>query len=269
MKKNRFLLNKYTVTVFILLAYFAGDVFLHKGMSRILFPASFAGERKPDDFLKCEHHLEMKGKNWVKAVNTKERIEKLPADVAGFEMDVYFDTSKNCLLLYHDSAEYSTLHIEAVLDIYQAKKMAGSVWLDFKNLSAANEKLALKYITSIRDQYALRNKMIVESSHPEWLRSFCDSGFFTSYYTPFFNPYQQAEPVLSATIDTITSNLKSFPVSALSGYYFQYPFLKKYFPGFPILTWADDSKCSIVGYCFNKKLQDDPQLKVVLRPFNY
>jgi hypothetical protein len=41
MKKNRFLLNKYTVTVFILLAYFAGDVLLHKGMSRVLFGSSF------------------------------------------------------------------------------------------------------------------------------------------------------------------------------------------------------------------------------------
>jgi len=269
MKKNRFLLNKYTVTVFILLAYFAGDVFLHKGMSRILFPASFAGERKPGDFATCAHPLELKGKNWVKAVNTKERIEKLPADADGFEMDVYFDTSKNCLLLYHDSTEYSTLHIEALLDVYQEKKMKGSVWLDFKNLSVANEQQAVKYISSIRGRYGLQNKVIVESSHPECLRSFCDSGFFTSYYTPFFNPYQQEERVLAATIDTIASNLKRFPVSALSGYYFQYPFLKKYFPGLPILTWADDSKFSIVGYCFNKKLQDDGQLKVVLHPFNY
>lgn len=269
MKRNGFLLNKYTVTVFILLAYFAGDVWLHKGMARILLPASFAGERKRVDFVNCEQQLKMKDKNWVKAVNTKERIEKLPADVAGFEMDVYFDTSKNCLLLYHDSAEYSTLRIEAVLDVYRARKMTASLWLDFKNLSAANEQRSLQYISQLRRQYALQDKMIVESSHPECLRSFCDSSFFTSYYVPFFNPYQQAEPALSATVDTIASNLKHYPVSALSGYYFQYPFLKKYFPSLPILTWADNSQFSIVGYWFDKKLQDEQQLEVVLHPFNY
>lgn len=269
MKKNSFLLNKYTVTVFILLAYFAGDVWLHKGMARILLPASFAGERKQVDFVNCERQLKITGKNWVKAVNTTERIVKLPADVAGFEMDVYFDTSKNCLLLYHDSTEYSTLRIEAVLDVYRARKMTASLWLDFKNLSAANERQSLQYMIQLRQQYALRDKMIIESSHPECLRYFCDSSFFTSYYVPFFNPYQLDEPAQSATVDTIASNLKRYPVSALSGYYFQYPFLKKYFPSLPILTWADNSKFSIAGYCFDKKLRDDGQLKVVLHPFNY
>ena len=267
MKKKKFLLNKYTVTVFILLAYFAADVLLHKGMSRVLLGSSFTNQRKPVILNACKQPLQVTGKRWVKAVNTIGRINQLPADAAGFEMDVYFDTAKNCLLLYHDSTEYSTLRIEAVLDIYQTRKMTASIWLDFKNLSSANEQQSLTYIAALRKSYGLDNKLIVESSHPECLQSFCDSGLFTSYYTPFLNPYHENDAAIIVYIDSIKRQLERYPVSALSGYYFQYPLLKKYFPGFPLLTWASDGKLSAVGYYFNRKLNTDQQLKVILYPF--
>lgn len=266
MKKKKFLLNKYTVTVFILLAYFAVDILQHKGMVRVLLGSSFTDQRKPVMLNACKQPLQVNEKRWVKAVNTIDRVSKLPADAAGFEMDVYFDTAKNCLLLYHDSTEYSTLRIEAMLAIYKTKKMTASIWLDFKNLSAANEQQSLKYIATLRTNYALNNKLIVESPHPECLQSFCDSGFFTSYYTPFFNPYNESEAAVIDNIDSIKKQLEQYPVSALSGYYFQYPLLKKYFPTFPILTWASDSKLSVVGYFFNSKLNTDEQLSVILYP---
>ena len=266
MKKKKFLLNKYTVTVFILLAYFAADVFLHKGMSRVLLGSSFTNQRKPSMLNACKQPLQVNGKRWVKAVNTIDRVNVLPADAAGFEMDVYFDTAKNCLLLYHDSTEYSTLRIEAVLGIYKTRKMTAPIWLDFKNLSVTNQQQSLKYIATLRNTYRLNNKMIIESHNPECLQSFCDSGFFTSYYTPFFNPYQENEAAVIVYIDSIKKQLEHYPVSALSGYYFQYPLLKKYFPGFPILTWASDSKLSAVGYFFNRKLNTDKQLRVILYP---
>lgn len=266
MKKNSFLLNKYTVTVFILLAYFAVDVLLHKGMARVLFGSSFTDQRKPAAYSRCEQPLLLGGKQWTKAVNTVERIKILPADAAGFEMDVYFDTLKNCLLLYHDSTEYSTLRIEAVLNEYKVKKMAASIWLDFKNLSAANQRQSLSYIASLRNIYQLKDRVIVESSYPQYLQSFCDSGFFTSYYTPFFNPYQESESALIQHIDTIAANLQRYPVSALSGYYFQYPLLKKYFPAYPILTWAEQSRGSVLSCYFNKQINADERLKVILYP---
>ena len=266
MKKKKVLLNKYTVTVFILLTYFATDVLLHKGMSRVLFGASFTDQRKPVMLNACMQPLQVNGKRWVKAVNTIDLVNELPADAAGFEMDVYFDTAKNCLLLYHDSTEYSTLRIEAVLGVYQTRKINASIWLDFKNLSATNEQQSLKYIAALRNTFGLNNKLIVESAHPECLQSFCDIGFFTSYYTPFFNPYQENEAAVINYIDSIKKQLEHYPVSALSGYYFQYPLLKKYFPGFPILTWASDSKLSAVGYFFNRKLNTDQQLQVILYP---
>ncbi len=266
MKKGVFLLNKYTVAVLILLLYFTADVLLHKGMTRMLLPATFTDKIRPADFDHCKNTLQLKNRLWVKAVNTVEHLKNLPNDLAGFEMDVYFDTAKNCLLLYHDSTNYSKLRIESVLDEYRSRKMTASVWLDFKNLSEGNEQQSLQYISSLRDQYGLNQKMIIEAAHPKLLQSYCRTGFFTSYYVPFSNPYQQSETEIIHSIDSIASTLERYPVSALSGYYFQYPMLKKYFPSFPILTWRDNSSFSVVGFLFNRTLRKDEHVKVVLHP---
>jgi hypothetical protein len=264
MKKNRFLLNKYTVGVYILLAYFALDMFLHKGMLRVLLPAASVERRYPIHFTPCGQTLVNTGKKWVKAVNTVQAIEDLPRDTPGFEMDVYFDTVKNCLLLYHDSANYSTLNIEAVLKVYKEKNLSASIWLDFKNLFAHNEQQSLRYITALRKTYGLTGKLIIESSLPQCLQSFCDSGFFTSYYVPFFNPYRATKPAQVNFIDTVSANIRAYPTTALSGYYFQYPLLKEFFPGFPILTWAEKPGISFTAAIFNRKLLKDSTLQVIL-----
>ena len=264
MKKNSFIINKYTLSLFILLLYLGTDIVLHKGMTRVIMPKSFTEKRSPQNFPMCNQVLTVTGKKWGKAVNTTIQMEQLPTDAAGFEMDVYFDTAKNYLLVYHDSSVYSQLNIADILNVYKARKLSSSIWLDFKNLSAANEKQSLIYIASLRQQFNLNNKLIVESSAPQYLQSFCDSGFYTSYYTPFFNPYLLTEKETIQTIDTISYNLSKYPTAALSGYYFQYPFLKRYFPGYPVLTWANKSNFSLVSYIFNRMLLTDERVKIVL-----
>ena len=242
------------------------DVLLHKGITRVIINKNFTDQRKPATFKSCHQGLIITDKNWIKAVNTVHLIEQLAANTPGFEMDVYFDTAKNILQVYHDSSGYSNLSIEEILNVYQAKKLTSSIWLDFKNLTTFNEKKSLSYISSLRNRYNLKNKMIIESSDPQLLQSFCDSNFYTSYYTPLFNPYLISENELINTIDLISTNLKKYPTSAMSGYYFQYPFLQKYFPSYPLLIWADNGNYSLVGNIFNNMLGKDEQLKVILRP---
>jgi hypothetical protein len=75
-----------------------------------------------------------------------------------------------------------------------------------------------------------------------------------------------SEKELMLTVDEIATQLAAHKVSALSGYYFQYPFLKKYFPDYPILTWTEGSAISIVANYFNSNLLNDPQVAVVLFP---
>ena len=224
MKKKSVIRNKYTLSLLILLlSLVLTDIILHKGMSRVILPESFTDQRSPHNFTPCEQTLLINGKKWNKAINTVQRIAQLPVDAAGFEMDVYFDTAKNYFQVYHDTAVYSNLNIESILKVYQTRKLTASIWLDFKNLSVENERKSLNYLMSLRQQYNLQSKLIVESSLPQCLQSFCDSGFFTSFYTPFFNPYLLSEKEEVQMIDSISSSLKKYPAAALSGYYFQYP----------------------------------------------
>lgn len=266
MKKNSFILNKYTLSLLILLLCLVADIILHKGMSRVLIPKSFTENRTPQYLKLCENPLIISNKKWSKAVNSVEKMQQIASAIAGLEMDVYFDTTKNLLQVYHDSSETIHPFIEDILNVYATRKLTASIWLDFKNLSVANEKKSLAYISLLRQQYQLQNKLIVESSSPQCLHSFCDSGFFTSYYTPFFNPYLHTEKDIIEAIDTIAVNLKKYPAGALSGYYFQYPLLKKFFPNYPILIWAEKDRYSFVSNIFNRTLGNDPQVKIVLYP---
>ncbi len=266
MKKNSFFLNKYTVSLLIILVCIAADVYLHKGMTRVIIPEKFTSKRSPQEIEPCYQALITKDKHWMKAINTVQRMEALDADAAGFEMDVYFDTARKHFLVYHDTSEISQLNIEAVLDVYATRKLSASIWLDFKNLSRSNQQQSLVYVSYLRSKYGLANKMIIESPAPQWLPAFCDSGFYTSYYTPYFNPYLATEMELIAHLDTISNNIEKYPVSALSGYYFQYPVLKKYFPNYPILTWTNNSGVSLVANSLNRLMLNDSSVAVLLFP---
>ncbi|MEX1203450.1 MAG: DUF2181 domain-containing protein [Ferruginibacter sp.] len=242
------------------------DIVLHKGMSRVMLPASFTKQRSASTFETCKQSLISKHKKWIKGVNTVAQLQQLDSNTAGVEMDVYFDTLFNTLFVYHDSSNISTLKIESLLDLWTSKKMKGSIWLDFKNLSAFNKSSSLLYLSKIRDKYQLANKIIIEASNPATLDIFCLKGFFTSYYVPYFNPYNLTESELLGMVDEISALLAVNKVSALSGYYFQYPFLKKYFPEYSFLTWTDKSAISLVANIFNNGLLSDPKVSIVLFP---
>lgn len=266
MNVKSFLRNKYMLLAIILLSLVTLDMVMHKGITRVLLPKSFPVEKKAGFYKICDAANLPVDKRWRKAVNTLDKIRELDTEIAGFEMDVYFDTTKSCLYVYHDTSEYSTLRIESILDVYASKKMQGFIWLDFKNLDSSNAAASLQYIAALRDMYGLQGKILVESPSLQNLSSFCEQGFFTSYYVPFFNPYRISDNVISSWVDSIRNGLEKYKVSALSGYYFQYPVLKNYFPMYPILTWADNPGLSLVANAFEIRLFNDPHVKIVLNP---
>ncbi len=266
MKIKSILANKYTVSVLFLLSLVLGDILWHRGMTRVMLPGRIIEKRDIGVMPRCDQRLLSKEKKWKKAVNTIEQINQLESNVPGFEIDVYFDTARNCFEVYHDSARYSSLDLAAILGVYKSKQLTASIWLDFKNLSAYNALPALRSLSALRDTYALQHKLIIESSSPQYLQPFCDSNFFTSYYIPFFNPYRMSKKDLLKQLDHIDKMIHAYPVSALSGYYFQYPALKNYFPNHPILTWTDNAGLSPVANLFNNKLLQDAGIKVILFP---
>lgn len=263
--KKGFFTNKYTLSVFILLAILATDILLHKGMSRVILPESFTNQRAPQTGLPhCTASFIIKEKHWKKAVNNDMQLLAIDSNVSGIEMDVYFDTAQNDFFVYHDTSVISATSIEDIFSVIKERNLSPSVWLDFKNLEEYSKIKAVQYLRSLENKYGLHNRLMVESQNIAALQTFCDSGFFTSYYVPFFNPYSEKENVLVSRIDSISAALKKYPVSALSGYYFQVPFLKKFFPAFPILTWTEDSNISLVNKYFNYQLERDEQVKIIL-----
>ena len=264
MRSRKFYTNKYFLALIILILVLLVDVFLHKGMSRVIIPESFTNQRTALNPEYCIQPLVIKNKEWVKAVNTKENMQSLSNTAAGLEMDVYFDKIKNIFFVYHDSSNISSQSLQAQLDIYRSKKLTASIWLDFKNLSDSNELPALQKLIGLRNDYELQQKIIVESSSIKNLNSFCKNSFYTSFYVPYFNPYLMDEASLVNQIDTIGQLLKNNKVSALSGYYFQIPLLKKFFPTANLLTWAETGSFSVVAPIFNHQLMADDQIKIVL-----
>lgn len=264
MRSRNFYTNKYFIAFVILVLVLMVDVFLHRGMSRVILPESFTDKREAQHPEYCMQPLIIKNKDWVKAVNTKELIQGLDSTVAGLEMDVYFDINENRFFIYHDSSNISVQTLQQQLTIYQNRKLTASIWLDFKNLSETNEFASLKKLKELRNEFRLQNKLIVESPNIQHLNSFCENAFYTSFYVPYFNPYLMTEDDIVKEIDTIGLLLKNNKVSALSGYYFQIPMLKKFFPTANLLTWAENSSFSLIAPVFNHQLSADNQIKIVL-----
>lgn len=259
-----FIKNKYTISLLILIACGATDIILHKGMSRVMIPSSFTDKIVPLYINPLNKKLSKHEKEWAQGINKPEAIKMLDSTVAGFEMDVFIDTTKRALYAYHDSDFNSHPLVMDLLSIYSQKKMKVPVWLDLKNLNQHNKQIALSLINVVRDSFSLKNKMIIESSSASSLNIFSNEDYFTSYYIPYFNPYLIKEPQLVNYIRCIADSLQKYPTAAVSGYYFQYPVLKKFFPNYPILTWSDQYKASVVAYTFNRQLRNDSMVKVIL-----
>lgn len=261
-----FIKNKYTVSALILLGLLGTDIVLHKGMSRVILPEPFTDKVKPSMVKPLSLALNVGEKSWTRGVNQPEWLDKVPEKRGGIEFDAYFDRASGKFLVYHDSGRMSTLRADSLLTEKNKRAAGGAVWMDFKNLDSGNLAPALEEALKLREGFSLDGKFIIESSRPALLKAFSDRGFYTSYYVPFFNPYVISEDSLVNMLGSIRQDLEQHPVCSLSGYYFQYPVLRKFFPLYPVLTWADESSLSLVGYYFKKTLQHDEMVKVILYP---
>ena len=258
--------NKYKLMVFIIGLYLLVDVLLHKGQTRILFSKDFPEPEYVALLPQSKSILINKDKNWTKGVNTKERMNQLNPDNAGFECDVYFDTASKSFDVHHDPGKSTGYRLDDLLQLYQQKKMQGSMWLDIKNLDDSNAKPVLNSLIEICNKYKLQNKLLVESGRADLLTAFSDSGFFTSYYIPFFNPYTLSKTKVNLWADSVASVISKSKVNALSGYYFQCSFISHYFAQYPALTWIDNSSFSLVNYLFQRKLAADKSIFILLKP---
>ncbi|MEO6540526.1 MAG: hypothetical protein ABIN74_06045 [Ferruginibacter sp.] len=259
--------NKYKLMAFMIGLYLLVDVLQHKGQTRLLFPKDFPEVKQQNLIPQSKSILVNKDKNWKKGVNTNVQVDGLSPDDAGFECDIYFDTaSAGSFDVHHDPGKSTGYSLDDLFQLYRQKNLQASIWLDIKNLDDSNAPLALRSLIELRNKYNLHNKLLVESGRAYLLTAFSDSGFYTSYYTPLFNPYQMNDAALISRADSISAVLKNSKFNALSGYYFQYPFLKHCFPNYPVLIWAANDRFSLVNRLFKKKINRSDAIFIALYP---
>ena len=251
---------------FIIGLYLVVDVLQHKGQTRVLFPKEFPELKRASLQSPNKNGLININKNWKKGINTMERLNELNVATPGFECDVYFDTALKSFSVHHDPDKSSGYSLDNLLQLYQQKKITASIWLDIKNLDNLNASTVLHALIQLRNKYYLQNRMLVESGRADLLTAFSDSNFFTSYYVPFFNPYKINKEEMNVWVDSISSVISKSRINALSGYYFQCSFLEYYFSKYPVLTWVDNSSCSLVNFLFQRKINADKSIFIVLKP---
>jgi hypothetical protein len=252
--------------VFIVALYGLVDILQHKGLVRVMISKDFPAYKIDSGFPASTNILINTGKDWVKAIDTKELMVGLDKKTTGLECDVYFDSQKNDFDVHHDESNSIGLNLDNLLQVYKDKGLSASVWLDLKNLKDSNAMPALKELMRLRSKYELTNKILVESKWPERLTPFSDSGFATAYYTPFFNPYLLNNDSLQHLVDDLSTVISRSKVNFLTGYYFQYPFLQYYFPNYPLLIWSPNDKFSIINWWYKKRIRASKAVFISLYP---
>lgn len=254
------------ISILILLCLFLADIILHRDMSRAIIPSSFSDKIKAVNLPLCVQQFSTADKHWIKSVNTIALINKIPAETAGFEAEVNFNNGTGRFELINDSIT-PIVELDALLKVYQSRKLSANLLLNLKNLSSGNIDSSLAVAIRLRNEYSLKGKLLVESSEAKYLKDFCDNGFFTSFSVPIIDPYKITEDEMIHFSEVVKKDLTNYPASSVSCFYFQYPALKKFFPNYPILTWIDHASLSVVSYVFKKQLENDERIKVISSPY--
>lgn len=259
MRLRRLLLNKYSISALILLLLAGTDVMLHKGMTRVMLPYGFT-EFPVSQVKTCSHSINATHKEWLKGVNTIRQVRDMESS-SGIETDVYFDSVKMEFFVYHDSSKISTLTLDSLL---AHNDKISAAWLDVKNLNESNSAKALAKLNQVQDEVSML--LLVESPDAKALKIFCDNGYATILYSPFFNPYTDSTEWIRQVTASMQEDLGKYPAAAVSGYYFQYPYLKHVFPDYPVVTWSVKHSGSAISYMLNRQLMNDTSVKIVLYP---
>ena len=130
--------NKYKLMAIIIGLYLLADVMQHKGLTRVLLPKTFPVYKTDTSHPQNKNVLINKNKEWVKAVDSKDLLNKIDSTASGIECDVYFDRQKKIFDVHHDPGNSTGLNLDELLNQYNKRSLQASVWLDLKNLDDSN-----------------------------------------------------------------------------------------------------------------------------------
>lgn len=204
-------------------------------------------------------------KIWLHKANTIEKARHFQYDYPGLEIDVHYDDVLHTYLIKHDADDTTMLPIDTWCQSLDNISNLG-LWFDFKNLNDDNRDDALKCLKDLRDRYHLKGKLYVESHAYNELKVFRNAGFLTSYYIPYFNPYTN-DSVNSHLFRQKIQDAIDCGVDAISGYEFQYVFMKTEFPCQTKLIWCVSEDKDYVNRAINI-IGRDSLVDVLLLPNN-
>ena len=215
----------------------------------------------------CERKVDFHPENeriWLHRANTIQKAQRYQYQYGGLEIDVFFNDSLKTFVIKHNEDDIPELTLKKWCDSLDNISQIG-VWFDFKNLNADNCDKALRNLKKIRRKYHMKGKLIVESSSHTELQKFKKAGFLVSFYIPCFNPWEGVDSVSYRCFKETIQDAIDDGVSAISGYDYQYHFMKKEFPGQTKLIWTESVDSSYQARVINT-LTSDTLVDVILLP---
>lgn len=204
-------------------------------------------------------------KVWLHRSNSIEKAQYFKDKYAGMEIDITYVDSLQTLLVCHGKGFYdqNPVNLECWLDAFERQKKM-KLWLDLKNLNNDNKTSVLAELNRICDKYKIKKKnIIIESSNADCLSIFKTADYQVSFYIERFKPEECSANIIQKHTDKIREVTSNNNITTISGYYYQYHFMRDSFPDKDILIWYHFLD-TIVKNEYIQLANNDPKVKVLL-----
>lgn len=222
----------------------------------------------------CQNNVDKSQKIWLHRANDIEKAQYFQDKYAGLEIDITFVDSLQTFLVLHGGGhvELNPITLEQWFDgVGKTGQM--NLWLDFKNLNNNNKIAALNELNRLYSKYKIkRSNSIVESWNAACLKEYKDAGFQVSLYIPDFKPLSVSQNELQKQTAKIRKLISENNLTTISGYYYQYQYMRDSFPDKDVLIWYHLSNTNRRNE-YIQIANADPKVKVLLvaeeLPANY
>lgn len=198
--------------------------------------------------------------------NSLEKLDLALHFFNGVELDLDYKADTNILDVNHLPAESINLSFETYVNHIKEDNLP-FLWLDIKDLNTSNcNNILIKLNDIFRNKNYPKDKVLIETQHPEALAKFIQEGYNTSYYiTPQL--FKKNQNDINKALNNIKSILDKNPEMAISTSLNGHAFISAKFPNKKKYIWSDGSVFKI-KYKKTRAVLNDKTVKKVLVIFN-
>lgn len=181
-----------------------------------------------------ELEIKFKTKIWLNNVVSPEKLKKYATQYEGFELNALYDAKLKQFVIENNDAE----NVVTLDDMFAVIPDIGKkfFWIDLKNLDFNNKDASLKELIAVVGRNILhKSNIIVESDNPEYLDTFAENGFLTSFYFPSL--YRVKKQDIRQVLEVAVDKYKKSTVDFISGDVRYFNFMDYYFPDAPKMYW--------------------------------